>query len=669
MATNAEVKSNAEKIMTNIEEKIAEKLKDGSPIDKLKEQITVGDVMIKSTGKKATNVKIPAASIDTFVAPIAEKINATSISKYSKTKWAQQVIGQIVSAVTPNKPVKKKSYTITYDPLDVTIYGVGKISAKVTWSKYEATLTWENFSQATLQAYFDTLKQLNKDLWKEFTVKLAGETAKVIKAIYGGQDSLLKEVFGNEIIKTTTKDKIKSEFQKYIKKVAPNDKEVLQILSEYEILSTKYNELVKALNKNSGVESKAKSFLKDSNALETKLGLATSSLSKNYSYNLTYNAKSTSVTIPAFYGKELKTSDYKPSVKNFDASGRSTGIKITGNDFNNSITGGTGNDSLYGGVGKDTLSGGSGNDKLFGGAGSDSLVGDDGKDTLSGGSGNDKLYGGKGNDSLSGGDGKDTIVGGKGSDTLRGGAGADIFFYASGDGNDVIADFTESDKIHLTSGLIKKVTKSGNDVTFKIGSGSIKVQNAKGKEITIVDADNFEKKYLNGKLISSVPADALIYNKHSYKLYNDGMTWEEAKIYCENLGGHLVTITDENEQIVVENLLYEKGTKNNYWIGCNLNSVDKMAWVTGEKMTYSNWADNEPDNYQGKQGYGFIEGKETEDRNYIGKWGDIQNDCESHDHYYFWGMDNFGFICEWDSGGSLMNNSNNLLNNVTFAQT
>lgn len=675
MATNSELKSNAEKIMTNIEEKIAEKLKDGSPIDKLKEQITVGDVMIKSTGKKATNVKIPAASVDTFAAPIVEKINATSISKYSKAKWAQQVIGQIVSAVTPNKPVKKKSYTITYDPLDVTIYGVGKISAKVTWSKYEATLTWENFSQATLQAYFDTLKQLNKDLWKEFTVKLAGETAKVIKAIYGGQDSLLKEVFGNEIIKTTTKDKIKSEFQKYIKKVSPNDKEVLQILSEYETLSTKYNELVKALNKNSGVDSKAKSFLKDSNALETKLRIATSYLSKNYSYNLTYNAKSTSVTIPAFYGKELKTSDYKPSVKNFDASGRSTAIKITGNDFNNSITGGTGNDSLYGGVGKDTLSGGSGNDKLFGSAGNDSLVGGEGKDTLSGGAGNDKLYGGNGNDSLSGGDGKDTIVGGKGSDTLRGGAGADIFFYASGDGNDVIADFTESDKIHLTSGSISKITKSGNDVTFKIGSGSIKVQNAKGKEITIVDANNVEKKYLNGKVVSSsIPSDALTYNGHSYKLYNDGMTWKEAKIYCESIGGHLVTITDENEQIVVENLLYEKGTKNNYWLGGYKDSNDAWKWITNESFSYQSWSPIEPNNHNGfENALMMYKGQNPITGDSLGYWNDINSDGTSYDDYgnyeTFFGKNNFGFICEWDSGGSLMNKSNNLLNNVTFAQT
>ena len=56
----------------------------------------------------------------------------------------------------------------------MTISGAGRISAKVPWgNNYEATLTWKNFSQKTLQNYFDTLKQLDKELWKEFAKKLS----------------------------------------------------------------------------------------------------------------------------------------------------------------------------------------------------------------------------------------------------------------------------------------------------------------------------------------------------------------------------------------------------------------------------------------------------------------------------------------------------------------
>lgn len=51
MAANAELKRAAEKIMANIEAALGEKMVTASPLEKLKEQITVGDVVIKSTGK------------------------------------------------------------------------------------------------------------------------------------------------------------------------------------------------------------------------------------------------------------------------------------------------------------------------------------------------------------------------------------------------------------------------------------------------------------------------------------------------------------------------------------------------------------------------------------------------------------------------------------------
>ena len=104
--------------------------------------------------------------------------------------------------------------------------------------------------------------------------------------------------------------------------------------------------------------------------------------------------------------------------------------------------------------------------------------------------------GGAGKDKLYGDDGNDTLRGGTGNDSLMGGKGADAFVYTSG--NDVIVDYTTGeDKIYLASGSISKVTKSGKNVTFKVGSGSIKVQNGKDKAITFVLPDNSEVVYLN----------------------------------------------------------------------------------------------------------------------------------------------------------------------------
>ena len=42
------------------------------------------------------------------------------------------------------------------------------------------------------------------------------------------------------------------------------------------------------------------------------------------------------------------------------------------------------------------------------------------------------------------------------------------------------------------------------------------------------------------------------YNGSSYKIYTEPMTWTQAKEYCEALGGHLVSITSQEEQDFIE---------------------------------------------------------------------------------------------------------------------
>lgn len=142
--------------------------------------------------------------------------------------------------------------------------------------------------------------------------------------------------------------------------------------------------------------------------------------------------------------------------------------------------------------------------------------------------------------------------------------------------------------------------------------------------------------------MANIPSDAINYNGHSYKVFDIGKTWKEAKTYCESQGGHLVTITDAAEQSFIEDLL-NSGSKNSYWIGCKLNSANQMSWMTGENMTYSNWASDEPDNYQRNQGYGLILRNAEALLNdwSFGEWSDINysgNSWEGDSFYYtFWG--------------------------------
>ena len=125
------------------------------------------------------------------------------------------------------------------------------------------------------------------------------------------------------------------------------------------------------------------------------------------------------------------------SIKIIDASARTKAIKITGNSKANLIIGGSKKDTLYGGKGNDSIVGNAGNDKLFGQKG------------------NDTLWGGKGNDSL------------------WGDAGADTFYYALGDGKDIIYGFENDDLLKITGAFTASYNKKYNSVTFKMDSGSI----------------------------------------------------------------------------------------------------------------------------------------------------------------------------------------------------
>ena len=85
-----------------------------------------------------------------------------------------------------------------------------------------------------------------------------------------------------------------------------------------------------------------------------------------------------------------------------------------------------------------------------------------------------------------------SVTGGKGDDYFTSGGG-NTFIYASGDGDDVIADFTSNDRLKVTSGDFK-VNTDGSDVIVSVTkgnvTGSITLSDAVGKFITILDSNN-----------------------------------------------------------------------------------------------------------------------------------------------------------------------------------
>ena len=121
------------------------------------------------------------------------------------------------------------------------------------------------------------------------------------------------------------------------------------------------------------------------------------------------------------------------------------------------------------------------------------------------------------------------------------------------------------------------------------------------------------------------------HKKHYYTVITDEMLWEEAEAYCEQRGGHLVTIADVAENDFVYELLPDGGL---YWLGgTDKETEGEWKWVTGEPWDYTNWHSGEPNNGLGggEQDYTQIYG------NWNGFWDDAWND------------QNNPFVCEWDS--------------------
>lgn len=79
-------------------------------------------------------------------------------------------------------------------------------------------------------------------------------------------------------------------------------------------------------------------------------------------------------------------------------------------------------------------------------------------------------------------------------------------------------------------------------------------------------------------------------NDHSYYRSTASMSWTAANAAAQALGGHLVTIANAAENNLFTGL-------NQHWIGFTDQATEgQWAWVTGEPVTYTNWAAGEPNN-------------------------------------------------------------------------
>ena len=122
---------------------------------------------------------------------------------------------------------------------------------------------------------------------------------------------------------------------------------------------------------------------------------------------------------------------------------------------------------------------------------------------------------------------------------------------------------------------------------------------------------------------------------HEYKLYNKALPWREAYKFCEQQGGHLVTINSEEEQTFMYNVIKNKSTRSYTWLGAtDWYEEGNWKWITGKGIVYRNWADGEPNNNNDEDFMVLY--------NNSGKWNDGTD-------IYYSDTKAYSFICEIDN--------------------
>lgn len=148
-----------------------------------------------------------------------------------------------------------------------------------------------------------------------------------------------------------------------------------------------------------------------------------------------------------------------------------------------------------------------------------------------------------------------------------------------------------------------------------------------------------------GVTVKVKSGNEMIYNGHKYSFF-DGVAnnWEDAKAYCEALGGYLAVINDADENTAVYRMMRSVGLKGAYFGYTDSEKETEWKWVSNDSSTYENWhrgdtiEDSEPNNGQGyaEENYAMFFYKYTN-----GEWNDGDFGFATEDGVK-------AFICEWD---------------------
>ena len=148
---------------------------------------------------------------------------------------------------------------------------------------------------------------------------------------------------------------------------------------------------------------------------------------------------------------------------------------------------------------------------------------------------------------------------------------------------------------------------------------------------------------------SFTPTEVREQKAHSsrYEVIKENISWSEANAKCIENGGHLVTITSEDEMNQVSSLCESAGIKY-VWMGGYTSVYGDSSfghWITGENFDYTAWYPGEPSRQDRADGveemYLMLWCIDDE-----WSWNDQREDVMSTGLKYFDG--NLGYVCEYE---------------------
>jgi hypothetical protein len=107
-------------------------------------------------------------------------------------------------------------------------------------------------------------------------------------------------------------------------------------------------------------------------------------------------------------------------------------------------------------------------------------------------------------------------------------------------------------------------------------------------------------------------------NGHTYYFLSQD-SWTASQAFAITLGGNLVTINDAEENQWVSTTF---GVDAFLWLGLNdVQTEGTFLWVSGEPVTFTNWAPGEPNNFNGDEHFGIMYPRTFS----TGEWNDCDN--------------------------------------------